>query len=136
MATDADMIGFPEVDSGKEFNEVVDSVFSYLFPKTWNRCGRLHSYQSLSEFVEDFPRLREAEIEAADDDILLIARLSDNTELTQLHSQEAFRIAVQTVSTRGTPAFFVVYVMGLAAFRWLVQIVMECDDSMCVTNRE
>jgi hypothetical protein len=96
MATDANMAGFPEVDYGKEFEEVVDSIFAYLFPKSWDRCGRSHSYQSLSEFVEDFPRQRDAEIKAADDDILLAVRLSDDTELTQLHPQGAFRIAVQT----------------------------------------
>ena len=96
MATDSNIIGFPGVDYGKKFNEVINSIFTYLFPKSWNRCGRSHSYQSLSQLVKDFPRLREAEIEAADDDTLSTARLLDDTELTQLDSQKAFRIAIQT----------------------------------------
>jgi ankyrin repeat protein len=96
MATDANMAGFPRIDYGKKFEEVVDSIFAYLFPKSWIRSGRSHSYQSLSAFVEDFPRLREAEIDAKDDNVLLRVRLLDDTELTQLRLQEGFRIAVQT----------------------------------------
>ncbi|KAH7070389.1 ankyrin repeat-containing domain protein, partial [Paraphoma chrysanthemicola] len=96
MASDANMAGFPGVDYGKEFKEIVNSIFTYLFPTSWDQCRRSHSYQSLSKFVEDFPRLKEAEIQAANDDILLKLRLSDDTELNQLHPQGAFRIAIQT----------------------------------------
>ena len=95
MATDANMAGFPGVDYGKEYKEVINSIFKYLFPRSWYRCGRSHSYQSLSEFVEDFPHLRKAEIRAANGDILSTVRLSDDTELMQLHAQGGFRTAVQ-----------------------------------------
>jgi ankyrin repeat protein len=99
MATDSNTAGFPVVDYGSRFEEVVESIFTYLFPNSWERCGRSHGYESISEFVEDFPRLKGDEIKAADDDVLLKVRLFDDTELTQLHQvhhHRAFEIAVQT----------------------------------------
>ncbi|KAH7087134.1 ankyrin repeat-containing domain protein, partial [Paraphoma chrysanthemicola] len=100
MASDTNMTGFPTANYDQTFEEVVDSIFKYLFPTSWDQCGGSHSYQSLSNFVEDFPRLKEAEIQAADDDILLKLRLSDDTELYQLHPQGAFRIAIQTADAQ------------------------------------
>lgn len=91
MAIDSEQAGFPEVDYGKELKEIIDSVFAYLFPKTWSHRNGSHSYDSLGHFVKDFRLLREAEMDFKDSDPLREVKLSDDTGITHHHIQEGIQ---------------------------------------------
>jgi ankyrin repeat protein len=72
-------------------NDVLGAVFAYLFPECWEKCHKTHIYRNLSELVEDFPRLKEAEIKYTEND-----RFTHDIELAELDIQEALEQAIQT----------------------------------------
>lgn len=100
MATDAKMSGFPVADYRKPFSKVLDSVFAYLFPKSWALCGETQTYPTLSSFVEDFPSLLKSETQTAKPDLFLEARFTDDTDLFYLHLQEVLGEVIRTNRTQ------------------------------------
>jgi ankyrin repeat protein len=100
MASDDNMPGFPEVDYDKNIKTVLGDVFAYLFPKSWEQCGKSHNFQNLSEFVEQFSILREVEVKAIGNDVASEIKLSDDNGFVQLDIQEALRKAIQNRNTR------------------------------------
>ncbi|KAJ4364082.1 hypothetical protein N0V83_009537 [Neocucurbitaria cava] len=103
MATDANRAGFPKVDYKKYLEEVLDCIFTYLFPYSWAQRGRSYRYQSLSQFVNDFLHLEGVErlvCKAVDDHMLSKASLLVHTGLNHTHLQEVFEAAIQSRNDR------------------------------------
>src|SRR5262249_25637589 len=82
MANDSHIPGFPKVDYGITFAELIHATGTFLFPGFW-RDHLSHRYQSLSAFAKDLPALQEGAIRIARSHSMLdsLARLKLSNDM-------------------------------------------------------
>ena len=98
MANDSHIPGFPKVDYGITFAELIHATGIFLFPGFW-RDHLSHQYQSLSAFAKDLPVLQEGAIRIAHSQSKLnsLARLklSNDMGFSDMNKQWAIEKAIE-----------------------------------------